>query len=363
MIDLETEFVHLVRLAMAGKQEDVLMLARKHMRVLMRNRPDLSEEIKGILARSPQKSPTRMLAPQPIPVDVESKLELLRCDMVVDLKEDPVWPSRIQEELDSVVEERKRESELVAEGLHPLRSLLLTGPPGVGKTLAARWIANKLNRPLLTLDLASVMSSYLGRTGNNIRAVLEYAKRVPSVLLLDEFDAIAKRRDDVGEVGELKRLVTVLLQEVDEWPSSGVLVAATNHPDLLDPAVWRRFERVIEFPKPSCEEIEQLLDRQVGKEVGVALRTSFSILLEGKSFAEVVRHVELARRTAILEKRPLAQAMVKTILKCGVLQEKRQRMVLAEVMLQEGYSQREMSQLTGLSRDTLRKRLGPLLQK
>ena len=94
------------------------------------------------------------------------------------------------------------------------------------------------------------MSSYLGRTGSNIRHVLDYAKGVDGVLLLDELDAIAKRRDDATDVGELKRLVTVLLQEIDDWPSSGLLIAATNHPGLLDPAVWRRFELRVSFPMP-----------------------------------------------------------------------------------------------------------------
>jgi len=363
MIDLETEFVHLARLAMTGKQEDVLALTRKTMRSLIKNRPDLSEQIKFVLALSPKESPIRMLMPRPIPVDLESKLELLRCEMFVELREDPVFADSIQMELTSVIEERRRESELAAVGLSPLRSLLLTGPPGVGKTLAARFIAKELKRPLLTLDLASVMSSYLGRTGTNIRAVLEYAKRAPSVLLLDEFDAIAKRRDDAGEVGELKRLVTVLLQEVDEWPSSGVLIAATNHPDLLDPAVWRRFERVIEFPKPSRQEIEQLLEKQLESTVVAKLKKSFAVLLEGKSFADIVRQIESARRMAVLDKMSLEQAIVKTLSKLGASPQKGQRLALAEVMRQEGYSQRDVNKMTGLARDTLRKHAGSTSRK
>src|SRR5665213_3572636 len=131
----------------------------------------------------------------------------------------------------------------------------LYSPPGVGKTLAARWIARELHRPLLTLDLSAVMSSFLGRTGANVRHVLDYAKGVDCVLLLDELDSIAKRRDDASDVGELKRLVTVLLQEIDDWPSTGLLIAATNHSDLLDPAVWRRFEMRVNFPMPGDESV------------------------------------------------------------------------------------------------------------
>ena len=164
-----------------------------------------------------------------------------------------------------LLDERGAEDKLASLGLAPTRSLLLTGAPGVGKTLTARWIARELNRPLLLLDLSAVMSSFLGRTGNNLRYVLDYAKSVPCVLLLDELDALAKRRDDTIEVGELKRLVTVLLQELDDWPPTGLLVAATNHPDLLDPAIWRRFDLTIEIPLPQDELIEKAIVAQLGR--------------------------------------------------------------------------------------------------
>ncbi|KOO11114.1 AAA family ATPase, partial [Vibrio xuii] len=139
-----------------------------------------------------------------------------------------------------VLLEREYNDALLSEGLQPTKSIIFQGPPGVGKTLSARWLANQLDLPLLTLDLATVMSSFLGKTGSNVRAVLEHAMSFPCVLLLDEFDAIAKRRDDDRELGELKRLVTVLLQTIDEWPATSLLIAATNHGELLDPAIWRR---------------------------------------------------------------------------------------------------------------------------
>ena len=157
----------------------------------------------------------------------------------------------------------------------------------LGKTLAARWIAKKLNRPLIVLDLWAVMSSFLGRTGNNIRNVLDYAKGLDCVLLLDEFDAIAKRRDDAVEIGELKRLVTVLLQEIDEWPSSGLLLAATNHPDLLDPAVWRRFELIVEFPMPTEAEIRQAIELFLG---GEAEEKGWSAILRECFSPHCLRH-------------------------------------------------------------------------
>ena len=199
----------------------------------------------------------------PLPVDSDSRLELLRVDNSPAVPFAPVWPKPVAAVLEEIIEERHLEQRLLEAGIEPTKSVLFCGPPGTGKTLAATWLAEQLHIPCLTLDLSAVMSSFLGRTGNNIRTVLDYSRRLPGVLLLDEFDALAKRRDDALEIGELKRLVTVLLQEIERWPAHGILIAATNHPDLLDPAVWRRFDRVLEFPLPSPSELEELFRRLI----------------------------------------------------------------------------------------------------
>jgi len=335
------------------------------MRHIIRERPDLRDLGERVMAVAAQEGELLRSTPQtgfPVPVDLDSRLELLRCEDTPELEIQPTWPPEVASELKAVLEERKLEQELIRAGIHPTKSLLLIGPPGVGKTLAARWIALHLHRQLLTLDLAAVMSSYLGRTGNNIRVVLDYARRFPSVMLLDEFDAIAKRRDDTTEIGELKRLVTVLLQAVDEWPSDGLLIAATNHPDLLDPAIWRRFDRVIRFPLPGLGEIKEVLQSALAADS--EQRTcqddqisTLAALFHGRSFADITREVSAARRYAIVNQISIPEALNHTMTSLCSQATTEQRLEVARLLQTMGKSQRSISLITQLSRDTIRKRL------
>lgn len=149
-------------------------------------------------------------------------------------------------------------------GLPVNPSLLLYGLPGTGKSKMASYIASKLHLPLVTARSDALISSYLGSTAKNIRSLLEYAQSEPCVLFLDEFDAIAKARDDKNEIGELKRVVVSLLQNIDNLGET-VLIAATNHPHLLDPAIWRRFHTKIELAKPSIEARELMIASLLSK--------------------------------------------------------------------------------------------------
>ncbi len=352
MQDIEKEFVHLVRLSLEGKNQDVQAFAKKVMRKFLTHRPDLQALADEALSRA--SSPTRGNVLPPLPVDLDTRAELLRREFPVELTTEPIWSEAFTREINNLYLERKSAEELTQAGLFPTRTVLFVGPPGVGKTLGCRWLARNIGWPLLILDLASVMSSFLGRTGNNIRAVLEYARKERCILLLDEFDAIAKRRDDSGEVGELKRLVTVILQAVDEWPEGGLLIAATNHPELLDPAMWRRFERVFNFTLPGAAEVRKTLTLAV-PELDTEFLAHLSIALNGRSHSEIHRLIRNARRDAVICSTDLKKALLLNLNEHFKEMSKKERYKIAQLLTQEGLSQRMVSELTGMSRDTIRK--------
>lgn len=241
------------------------------------------------------------------PVDADTKLPLVRVEHPTPGRAAPLLSPALQSEVDRIVHERRSADRLAAAGLMPVRSVLMSGPPGVGKTMTAGWLAQQLDLPLYTLDLASVMSSFLGKTGANVRSVLNHAQERPCVLLLDEFDSIAKRRDDDTDVGELKRLVTVILQTIDDWTPTSLLVAATNHGELLDPAVWRRFDVTLQFEMPAREQRAALLG---SRDVIGPVAEAVAAVTEGLPLSALSRAVDAARKQALLEERGFEEALI-----------------------------------------------------
>lgn len=295
-----------------------------------------------------------------LPVDTDSRLQLVRVENPVIMSSIPILSESIESKLFQVVKERSLIEKLLELGLAPTKTILFEGPPGVGKTMSARWLANKLELPLIVLDLATVISSYLGKTGSNIRAVLDYASSFPCVMLLDEFDAIAKRRDDERELGELKRLVTVLLQTLDDWPESSILIAATNHSELLDPAIWRRFDLQLKFSNPTPQMIEAYIEQQHSD-----LKKHKKLLCElfsGKSFSDIERTFNLSRKEAFIKDQALINILLgrnenlKSVSNASQKQtSKTERNEIVLNLYRKGLSQRKIAEETGLSRPTIKK--------
>lgn len=363
MFDIEKDFVHVIKLAFENKVDDYTMLLQKTLPKISRSRPDLKAEISNLLEYLKDPNPIRSIS-DPLPVDIDSRLELLKRENEPSIDVEPVWSPELKLVFDEILHEREILSKLSDAGISPTRSLLFVGAPGTGKSLAARWLAKCLSYPLLTLDLSAVISSFLGRTGNNIRVVLDYARKGKYVLLLDEFDAIAKRRDDSLEVGELKRLVTVLLQEIDTWPKNGLLIAATNHPDLLDRAVWRRFDRVVEFKIPTKKLIKETISRVVQDNELSGIWVSYLIkMLSGSSFADIIKVINSAKRSSILRGMNANESILEATASLIKGKTTKEKLTLAIMMNNMSMSQRQINRLTGLSRDTLRSHIGQLNTK
>ena len=186
-----------------------------------------------------------------IPVDRETAAPLAEIIFPEDIDTAaPLFNSAVTQATESIVDEWQNCKTLLKVDISPANTCLIYGDPGTGKTRLALWIARELMLPVALIRLDGLVSSFLGTTARNISNLFTFANRYRCVLLLDEFDAVAKVRDDPQEVGEIKRVVNTLLQNLDGRRDIGLTIGITNHPALLDPAVWRRFEIQLEIPRP-----------------------------------------------------------------------------------------------------------------
>lgn len=194
---------------------------------------------------------TRAVRP---PVDKETAAPLADILWPEDLPgAPPILPKELQQLLENFIKEWDHADALKLVGVSPTRSALIYGAPGTGKTHLALWIAKQLHLPVVVARLDGMISSFLGTTSRNIGNLFDFVERYQCVLLLDEFDAVAKLRDDPHEMGEIKRVVNTILQRLDLRRETGVTIGITNHEQLLDPAVWRRFQIQIRMPNPTLE--------------------------------------------------------------------------------------------------------------
>ena len=245
-----------------------------------------------------------------IPVDSESRAVLADIVYPDDNNINVILSRQNSENLKSFILSYKNADKLNSLGIGVSNTLLLYGPPGCGKTQCAYLIARELNLPLLIARLDSLISSYLGTTAKNIRMLFEFAQKMPCVLFLDEFDAIAKARDDSNELGELKRVVNSLLQNVDAMSSDSLLVAATNHEKLLDFAVWRRFEYKLRIELPDTDAIVEMIDlfSKGNHNLSTKEKRELATAFTGLSGANIEEIILKAIRNAVINESQVSKA-------------------------------------------------------
>lgn len=236
---------------------------------------------------------------QPVPVERDNRFPL--ADRIF-YNPNEIWlalPEVIEQEVERFLSYLQNKDKLIQHNIPVNPTMLLHGIPGTGKSKLAAYIASKLKLPLVTARADALISSYLGATSKNIRMLMDYAQTTPCVLFLDEFDALAKGRDDANEIGELKRVVVSLLQNIDTLENV-VLIAATNHPHLLDKAVWRRFHYKIEIPPPDVTVRQQIAKKILNEKIDKKILDLFVYLTEGASGADIESTLHKYLRESVL---------------------------------------------------------------
>jgi ATP-dependent 26S proteasome regulatory subunit len=351
---LEEAVYDLVRVGATGFASGVAQMATRMIRTVPEGVEDAAlfrQRVHSALNKASAGAGLR-LAGGHVPTDVDSSTQLVDIDPAPDGAA-LVLGGTEEAVLNDVVLERQRADELREAGVPLTRSILLTGDPGVGKSLTAKWLAQVLQVPLITMSLSATVSSHLGTSGKNVRSVLSYAQTGPCVLLLDEFDAIAKNRDDVTDIGELKRVVNVVLLELDRWSDQSVLLAATNHQHLLDPAINRRFDTVLPISRPRLEQRVRLFANLGDAHfLGPDLINALAETTAGSTGSDIQRMFNAASRRAYLHKIPFDEVLAQEVARWAI---ENNQAVLAYRLLsaQNGWSNRRIALFAGVSHPTV----------
>ncbi|KIC89139.1 AAA family ATPase [Flavihumibacter sp. ZG627] len=290
---MQTEFIKIIEGGLKGDPNKVLSYTKLLIQNLRKGGDDRTADRLERLISSQSSSTVFQDQLISAPVDQESRLTMANVIIPSESSFQVVFSDGMMNMVENFIGLVKNKSLLTQAGIETSTSLLLYGPPGCGKTTMAHYIAKQLNLPLVVTRFDSLISSLLGNTAKNIRRVFDFASSRPCILFLDEFDAIGKARDDQYELGELKRVINSLLQNMDEFLAAGnILIAATNHHELLDKAIWRRFTYVVDMGKPDeaiigslVKSIFRNIDNQIVKD-----QKKFDALvrsMQGLSFAEI----------------------------------------------------------------------------
>lgn len=355
-MNVEEVLPKLIRAALDNDKKSVEMIALTLAQKLKKKMPEISQEINNILTfKNLGGSTFRSIGLKEIPINSKDQSKLIQVEESVSIDE-PILDSEVKESLYQFINEQNNIEELLKFNVKPSNTILLYGEPGVGKTYSARWLSYRLKKPLVILDIASVISSYLGETGSNLKKVLDYSKDNSCILFLDEFDAIAKKRDDGRDIGELKRIVNVLLKELEEWPINSIVVAATNHPEMLDKAIWRRFDKKLELKVPDKNNRKIILEKELLGYLEVKKEFVEFILNQtsGISAAELVRYCDSVKRTYILEKKEIYINLIENLMKISYDKEINKKELCKNIQKYcNGIAPIEIARMTGIAKSSV----------
>jgi ATP-dependent Zn protease len=299
---------HLKDLMAAYRDRDDLLFRRAAQGIIeeeeAKRHTALARDLRRLLASGTSTNAPQLEAPLPEPPkDRDSSLPLADIALPERQLGDLVLNDDLTTSLSDLADEVGRWSTLDALDVPRRNRLLLYGPPGCGKSSIAEAIAGELHRPLVTVRIESVISSYLGETASNLRRVMDFAGGGAYVVLFDEFDSLGKDREDPNDHGELRRVVNSVLQLIDRYRGPSILIAATNHDHVLDDAMWRRFDEVLEVPLPDRAQMAHLLSRLLAhRSVSVDIDAAANELV-GLPHAAGTAAVFSAVRHAVAQKR------------------------------------------------------------
>jgi len=265
----------------------------------------VAAKLQTILNNQPRSQNLHSYHTLPIPRDNEKGFQLLEIKRPFNDWSDLIVSNEVEERLREVPIEIKNRELLVNYGLKPRSKLLFYGPPGTGKTLCAKVLCSAIGYPLIVVRFESVISSFLGETAANLKKIFDYIDKGKWVVLFDEFDIIGKKRDDPTEHGEIKRVVNNFMLMLEDYQGDSVLIAATNHPQLLDRGVWRRFDDIIQFELPNKPSRMRLYEKKLSViPIDPAVDfDSFAEISEGFSGADIEQVAIRAMKRALLDKR------------------------------------------------------------
>jgi SpoVK/Ycf46/Vps4 family AAA+-type ATPase len=261
----------------------------------------LAEELRELIDRTKVARKRVALEPTPINRPRGELAQLLRVVYPKTRLADLIVSTRVEDSLRRIVKEQRHLTKLLEHGLSPRRKILLVGSPGTGKTLTASALAGELSVPLFAVRLDALLTKFMGETATKLRQIFDALHSARGVYFFDEFDAIGGQRVSPNDIGEVRRILNSFLVMIEEDTSHSLILAATNHPQILDDALFRRFDDVIEYELPELAQIAQILATRLGKFAPARLDVkALASSAEGLSHAEITRAAEEAVKNAVM---------------------------------------------------------------